>query len=181
MKLKQLIHEDIRRQLREDAFKPFLNVTAFGRDSYEKLKQYVKQNVKQNKWEAVKGKRDYDDYWHITPPSGANIDQFAKEVEAEIRALDLRPIVDIQKSGVEIKDGDWRFSSRNGNASLTYKSKQVSNGEWDLDRYAYLMRHKSFSGDSLPFGDGQAVIDYFKKKGLKSNNEKDPWTSIYYD
>lgn len=172
--LKRLIKEEVRRVLKEASFKPVVGVKVWGSNSNNVLKDFIKQNQYQAEFEPEYG------YWYITSPSGENIDAFAKRLETDLKALNLKPIIDVQKSGTDIKDGQYRFKSINGNSKLTYGSTVVSQGDWEPNRNVYVMQHSSFNGERS-FPSGQAVIDYFKKNRIVDNPKKydDGPASIY--
>ncbi len=71
------------------------------------------------------------------------------------------------KEAVEVRDGKYRFYSKDGVGYLTYDGKELSSGDfdWDDGSNSYWMSHSSFKGQKA-FDTGKDVIKYFKSKRI---------------
>jgi hypothetical protein len=71
------------------------------------------------------------------------------------------------KEAVEVRDGKYRFYSKDGVGYLTYDSKEISSGDFDSEdgSNSYWMSHSSFKGQKA-FDTGKDVIKYFKSKRI---------------
>ena len=73
---------------------------------------------------------------------------------------------------VDIKDGKYRFYSKDGVGYLTYAGKEISSGDfdWDDGSNSYWMSHSSFKGSQKAFDTGKDVINYFKSKKITTES-----------
>jgi len=71
------------------------------------------------------------------------------------------------KENVEIRDGKYRFYSKDGMGYLTYGGKEISSGDfdWDDGSNSYWMSHSSFKGQK-GFDTGKDIVKYFKSKRI---------------
>jgi len=72
---------------------------------------------------------------------------------------------------VDIKDGKYRFYSKDGVGYLTYGGKEISSGDfdWDDGSNSYWMSHSSWGGQKA-FDTGKDVINYFKSKKITTES-----------
>jgi hypothetical protein len=72
---------------------------------------------------------------------------------------------------VDIKDGKYRFYSKDGVGYLTYGGKELSSGDfdWDDGSNSYWMSHSSWGGQKA-FDTGKDVINYFKSKKITTES-----------
>ena len=72
---------------------------------------------------------------------------------------------------VDIKDGKYRFYSKDGVGYLTYAGKELSSGDfdWDDGSNSYWMSHSSWGGQKA-FDTGKDVINYFKSKKITTES-----------
>jgi len=71
------------------------------------------------------------------------------------------------KENVEVRDGKYRFYSKDGMGYLTYGGKEISSGDfdWDDGSNSYWMSHSSFKGQK-GFDTGKDIVKYFKSKRI---------------
>jgi len=71
------------------------------------------------------------------------------------------------KEDVEVRDGKYRFYSKDGMGYLTYGGKEISSGDFDSDdgSNSYWMSHSSFKGQK-GFDTGKDIVKYFKSKRI---------------
>jgi hypothetical protein len=72
---------------------------------------------------------------------------------------------------VEVRDGKYRFYSKDGVGYLTYGGKEISSGDfdWDDGSSSYWMSHSSFKGQK-GFDTGKDIIKYFKSKKITTES-----------
>jgi hypothetical protein len=72
---------------------------------------------------------------------------------------------------VEVRDGKYRFYSKDGVGYLTYGGKEISSGDfdWDDGSSSYWMSHSSFKGQK-GFDTGKDIIKYFKSKNITTES-----------
>jgi hypothetical protein len=73
---------------------------------------------------------------------------------------------------VDIKDGKYRFYSKDGVGYLTYGGKELASGDYDMEdgSNSYWMSHSSFKGSQKAFDTGKDVIKYFKSKNITTES-----------
>jgi hypothetical protein len=73
---------------------------------------------------------------------------------------------------VDIKDGKYRFYSKDGVGYLTYGGKELASGDfdWEDGSNSYWMSHSSFKGSQKAFDTGKDVINYFKSKKITTED-----------
>jgi hypothetical protein len=73
---------------------------------------------------------------------------------------------------VDIKDGKYRFYSKDGVGYLTYGGKELASGDfdWEDGSNSYWMSHSSFKGSQKAFDTGKDVINYFKSKKITTES-----------
>jgi hypothetical protein len=73
---------------------------------------------------------------------------------------------------VDIKDGKYRFYSKDGVGYLTYAGKELASGDfdWEDGSNSYWMSHSSFKGSQKAFDTGKDVINYFKSKKITTES-----------
>ena len=92
------------------------------------------------------------------------------DIEADDLA-DLRAGKKVDEA-VDIKDGKYRFYSKDGVGYLTYAGKQLASGDfdWEDGSNSYWMSHSSFKGSQKAFDTGKDVINYFKSKKITTED-----------
>jgi len=73
---------------------------------------------------------------------------------------------------VDIRDGKYRFYSKDGVGYLTYGGKELASGDfdWEDGSNSYWMSHSSFKGSQKAFDTGKDVINYFKSKKITTED-----------
>jgi hypothetical protein len=86
---------------------------------------------------------------------------------------------DILNEAVDIKDGKYRFYSKDGVGYLTYDGKELASGDfdWEDGSNSYWMSHSSFKGSQKAFDTGKDVIKYFKSKKITTESVNEATTS----